>query len=320
MGRELGHNRTQVLRWPSESRAAILALASWIALLMQFFSPTSQPSSLSSGSTVAAWIVWLARLGFAAKGVVYLVLGLLTVQAALGIGGKTTDQIGVLRSIGQQPFGRLLLGIMAIGFSGYALWQVVKVFCDPSYGRVNLRSLLLRGGSLISGLIYGGLAVTTVRLLSGLGSLSSEQRAEWWTARLLFQPYGGWLVVLAGLVIIGLGLYQFYKVRRATFLGELRLETMHQSARQWATRSGRLGHAALGIVMLICGGFLIQAAIDFDPDEAGGVQQALQALAQHAYSSWLLVAVAAGLIAYGLFTFLLACYANYLFAPTLGEG
>jgi hypothetical protein len=284
---------------------------------MQFLGQPSQPSS--SSSPVASWIVWLARLGFAAKGAVYLVLGLLTVQAALGIGGKTTDQIGALRSINHQPFGQFLLAIMAVGFAGYALWQVVKVFCDPSYGRVNVRSLLLRGGALLSGLIYGGLAVTTVRLLSGLGSLSSEQRAERWTARLLFQPYGVWLVVLAGLIVIGLGLYQFYKVRKATFLGELRLETMHREARQWATRSGRLGHMALGIVMLICGGFLIQAAIDFDPDEAGGIQQALQVMDHHAYSSWLLVAVAAGLIAYGLFAFLLACYANYLFAPTLGE-
>jgi hypothetical protein len=286
---------------------------------MQFFSPTSQPSALSAGSPVAFWIIWLARLGFAAKGAVYLMLGLLTVQVALGIGGKTTDQIGALRAIGQQPFGRLLLGMMAVGFAGYALWQVVKVFCDPSYGPVNLRSLLLRAGSLISGLIYAGLAMTTVRLLSGLGSPSGEQQAERWTAHLLILPYGVWLVVLAGLVIIGLGIYQFYKVRKATFLGELHLETMHCHARQWAIRCGQLGHAALGMVMLICGDFLIQAAINFDPNAAGGIQQALQALARYDDSQWLLVVIAAGLIAYALFTFLLACYANYLFAPTLGE-
>jgi hypothetical protein len=277
----------------------------------------SHPSlpPLSTATVVAPWIIWLARLGFIAKGIVYLMLGLLTVQVTLGLEGKATDQIGVLKEIGQQPLGRFLLGMMTVGFTGYALWQGIKVWFDPAFGRIDLRGLLLRSGALFSGLIYGGLAVTTARLMYGLGSMGGDQRAEHWTARLLFQPYGPWLVGLAGVIVIAIGLYQFYKVRQATFLNELRLEAMSKPTKRWATGSGRLGHAALGVVTLICGGFLIQAAVNFDPQAAGGVQEALQALARPAARTWLLGAIAAGLIAYSCFAFLLARYANYLFTP-----
>jgi hypothetical protein len=160
----------------------------------------------------------------------------------------------------------------------------------------------------------GGLAFAALRILRGAGEQSGEQRTEHWTAQVLAQPCGPWLVGLLGVGVVSLALYQFYKVDKARFLAELHWAALGRTTRWWVAGSGYLGHSALGVILLLSGSFLWQAAVQRNPQAAGGLQQVWQTLARPPYSPWGLALVAIGLVAYGGFTLTLARYAHCLFA------
>jgi hypothetical protein len=256
------------------------------------------------------WFERLARLGFAAKGVVYFVIGLLAAQAALGIGGKTTDTKGALGAIVTQPFGKFLLGLTAIGLIGYVLWRIVQTILDPEHPHeeMNLKHIIRRGGSGISGLVYAGLAVTAVKLILGSGDGESSHATQDWTARFLAQPFGQWFVGLAGAIGLGIGISYLYQAYTAKFRQAFKLHQMSQTEQTWATRLGRFGIAARGVVFGVIGIFLIQAARHANAAEAKGFGGALGALAQQPFGPWILGLVALGLIAYSLYSIVEARY------------
>ncbi len=246
------------------------------------------------------WVERLARLGYAAKGFVYAIVGVLAVQTAIGQGGKTTDTRGALGTIAAQPFGQFLLVLVALGLIGYMVWRFVQAFKDPEHKGHDAKGLARRVGYGISGLISASLAVSAIRLLMGSGRVSSSNGTQDWTARLLSQPFGQWLVGLIGALILGLGFYQVYKAYKAKFRKEMKLNEMSATEETWATRIGRFGEAARGIVFAMTGFFLLQAARQADPSEAQGLDGALATLARQPYGPWLLGIVALGLVAYGI--------------------
>lgn len=259
----------------------------------------------------APWVEWLARFGYAAKGVVYVIIGVLALQLVLGAGGEVTGPEGALGALGQQPFGRALLAIMAVGLLSYALWRFVQALLDPERNGHDAKGLLQRVGFVVSGFTYGALGVLAARMVLGQSSGQAGQGSQGpqdWTAKLLAQPFGIWVVALLGLVVIGVGIYQFYYGVSSRFQDELKLPAMSQAERTWAVRSGQLGYAARGVVYAIIGGFLIQAALRFDPQQAGGIDKALAELAQQPYGPWLLGIVALGVLGYGIYAFVQARY------------
>jgi type IV secretory pathway VirB2 component (pilin) len=202
-----------------------------------------------------------------------------------------------------------LLILVAVGLFGYALWRLSQAWIDPEGEGRDAKGVIKRIGYAISGAIYGFLGVEAVRIVMGSSSGSGgEQQAEDWTAQLLAQPFGQWLVAIVGVILIGTGLYQGYRAYSAKFKQKLKLNEMSVTEQTWAVRSGRLGFAARGVVYLLLGGFLIQAALTSNPEEAGGIGQALRELVEQPYGPWLLGLVAAGLVAYGFFCFVLARY------------
>jgi hypothetical protein len=251
-----------------------------------------------------SWIEPLGRFGYAAKGAVYALIGVLAAQAAFGRGGETTDSQGALQRIVQAPFGKILLGIVAIGLVGYAIWRLVQAFEDTENKGSDAKGYITRAAYAGVGLAYLGLAFSAVRMITGSGGQSGGGQ-QGLTARLLAQPFGQLLVGLIGAVVIGVGAYQLYKAYSAKFREELKLQEMSQTEEQWATRSGRLGFAARGIVFIITGVFVITAALQTDASQARGMSGALDTLSQQ---QWLLGLVALGLIAYGLFCFVEARY------------
>ncbi len=257
------------------------------------------------------WIEPLGRLGFAAQGVVYAIVGVLAVQAAIGAGGETTDTRGALQRIQDAPFGKVLLGIVAIGLVGYALWRFVQAFLDTDNKGSDAKGRLTRLGYAIVGVVYLGLALSAVQLMQGSGG-QSQGSEQGWTARLMAQPFGRWLVGLVGVGVIGLGLYQLYQAYSAKFREHLKLSEMSHTEAEWATRSGRMGFAARGIVFCIIGALLIAAALHSNASEARGLAGALQTLASQPYGPWLLGAVAIGLIAYAIFCLVEARYRRML--------
>ena len=256
------------------------------------------------------WIERFARFGYAARGVIYAVVGVLALQAAIGSGGQTPDQRGALQEIVNQPFGKFLLGIVAVGFAGYVVWRFVQALIDPGNEATGAKGIIKRVGFASSGLTYAGLTVVAVQLFLGSGGNSNSNVKEDWTARLMSQPFGQLLVLIVGIIIVGSGLNQFYQSYTAKFRKQLDLSKMNNNEQAWAIRAGRLGYLARGVVFVITGVFFIQAAIQTDPGKAAGLKEALQALVHQPHGRWLLGIVAIGLFAYGIYSAVLARYSK----------
>jgi hypothetical protein len=261
--------------------------------------------------TVAAspWMELLARFGYATKGVVYIVVGGLATLAAFGLGGEMTDVRGALQEIETKPFGKVALATVAFGLIGYVLWRWVQALADADRKGTKLKGIALRIGYFFSGVVYAGLAYTAAKILIDVDEPdSSSQTQENWIARVMQMPFGRTLIILTGVAVIGFGLYQIYKGLKAKFRKRLKLGEMDKTKDNWATWSGRVGYAARGLVFCIIGFFVIQAALHFNPDEAKGLDEALQTLAQQYYGAWALGVVAVGLIAYGFYMLVEARY------------
>jgi hypothetical protein len=256
------------------------------------------------------WLEGFGRFGYVAKGVVYTLVGVLAAQAALGRGGATTDARGALPQIIQAPFGQVLLAATAIGLVGYGLWRFIQAGLDTEHKGTTAQGLLTRGTYILIGVSHVVLALSAVQLLLGAGGDSSggDSSAQDRTAWLLSQPFGQWLVGLVGVVVMGVGIYQWYQAYSAKFREQLKLAEMSSTQQRWGTRLGRLGFAARGVVFGIVGSLLIAAAIHAEPQEARGLGGALTTLAEQSFGPWLLGVLAVGLIAYGVYVLVEARY------------
>ncbi|MGF1496322.1 MAG: DUF1206 domain-containing protein [Elainellaceae cyanobacterium] len=250
------------------------------------------------------WIERLARFGYAAKGVVYALVGILAFQAAFNWGGQVTGSKGAFRTIASQPFGKVMLFLVAVGLLGYVLWRVVQAIYDPEHADSDeAKGIGRRIGYLISGIIYGSLAFVAFRIVFSAGNTSGGgggSSSQGMVAKVLAQPFGQWLVGTAGALVIGYGFYCFYKAVTTKFRRKLKLYQMSKKEEKWAVRIGRFGLAARGVVSVIVGYFFIQAATASDASEARTTEGALQAIQQQPFGAWLMGLVALGLIAYGI--------------------
>lgn len=256
------------------------------------------------------WVEKLARLGYAARGVVYALVGILAVQAAFGSRGQTTDTRGALQKIAEQS--TLLLWVIALGLFGYALWRLIQGALDPENKGSDAKGLAKRGAMVASGILYGGLALAAVRIASGGGDAGSGGQ-QGFTASLMDKPFGRWLVVLAGIAVIVSGLYQMKEGWTEKFKKHLKLQEMDATEQRLATNTGKAGLLARGIVFLLTGWFLIQAGLRHDPSQARGLGGALETLAAQPYGPWLLAVVAIGLVAFGAYSILQARYRRIVF-------
>jgi len=242
---------------------------------------------------------WLARAGFVARGLIYGIIGILAIKLAVGAGGKTANQQGALKTIAQQPFGRVLLILVAIGLAGYAFWRILRALLG--HGPEDSDTRFERFAAFASGLVYAGLCAIAVKILAGSDSSGSENVHQK-TAGVFGWPAGTWLAGIAGAVLIGVGLYQCYRGISRDFLKDSKTEEMSPAVRKWIEWIGTFGHLARGVVFGMVGVFLIKAAIDYNPDSAVGLDGALAKLAHNSYGPFLLGVVAAGFIAFALYS------------------
>jgi Domain of Unknown Function (DUF1206) len=253
------------------------------------------------------WVERLGRLGLVAKGALYAVVGILAIKVALGGREESPDREGALQTIAQQPFGKGLLVLLAVGLAGYALWQLARGLLDREGEGEDPKGLAKRGSALARGIWYGALAVLTAeRILSASrGSGSKEQQT---TAGVFDLPLGRYLVYGAGLAFLGVGAFNGYRAVTCKFKKKLKTAEMSDAEEGAATGVGVLGHLARAVIFTLIGLFLVRAAWQFDPNEARGLDGALMELAQRSYGGLLLGAVAVGLLAYALYCFVEARY------------
>ncbi|MBD2843932.1 DUF1206 domain-containing protein [Paenibacillus sp. IB182496] len=252
----------------------------------------------------------MARIGYAAKAAVYVTIGVLAVMTAAGFGGDLTDSKGAIAAIGSKPLGGVFLVVLGIGLIGYTVWCIVFAWLDPDGEGTSGKALAKRIGMLGSGLVHAGLAYTALHmaLAGGSGGSGGSGGKQSVTAKLLQQPFGALLIGIVGAAVIGYGVYQWVKAYRADFTKLFKTEKMSRTVSRTSVRIGKAGIVARGVVFAIIGYFLIQTAVQADPSETKGIDGALVELANQPYGSWLLGAVALGVVAYGVYTLILARY------------
>ncbi len=243
----------------------------------------------------------LTRIGFIARGVVYATIGLLAIQVAMHSTRKPADQRGAMQTIEQQPFGHWLLIVVAVGLGGYSLWRFVQAIFGHGPEGGGDQSTTGRLTAAASGLVYAAMCALAVSILLGASSRSSSN-PHTSTAGVLGWPGGRWLVGAAGAMFIAVALYQGYKGVSKKFLEEDKTEEMSPTARRWITIIGVIGHLARMVAFGLIGIFVLKAAIDYAPSKAVGLDGALGKLAHQTHGQLLLGVVAAGLIAFGLYS------------------
>ena len=262
---------------------------------------TSLRAGKAQGSAVAHTRSFelFARSGFIARGLIYSIVGVLAFKLALGdAGGKTTNQQGALKTIAHQPFGHTLLIAMAIGLAGYAIWRLVRAWLG--HGIAVQDSTFDRVAGFASGIVYAGLCVAAISTLSGSGGKSGSTQKT--TAGVLGWTGGTWIVGIAGVVFVAIGLYQAQKGLSKSFLEDSKTEQMGLREQSVITVLGVVGHLARGVVFVLVGYFLVKAAIDYNPSQAIGLDGALSKLAKNSYGPVLLGVVSAGLVAFGAYS------------------
>jgi hypothetical protein len=260
----------------------------------------------SPARVVAPWVARLARVGYAAKALLYITVGLLAAQAGLGPGGRTTDTQGALRVVHHATFGRVALIVVAAGLIGYAIWRIVEGVVDPDGRGADLKGVALRVSFAARGVFHGAIGITALRLAARKRPGPQTDRTRHWTQFAFDLPAGELLVWLAAAGIGGYGLYQLYRAYASKLSRQLDLSELGTGTMRWVVGVSRFGIAARGVVFCLIGFFLARAATEHNAAEAGGVRKSLGLLA--GIGQWPFVVVALGLVAYGVYELVNARY------------
>ncbi len=247
----------------------------------------------------------LARLGYASIGIVYMIVGGFAVRAGVERRSSTGGQKDAFAFILQQPFGRLLLGVIAAGLIGYVLWRFVSAVTDSEHRGDDVQGLGIRAAGIFRGLVYSAMALEVMRMIarnSG-GAGGSDHQAAHWTARLMQQPFGRWLVALAGLGVVSYGAYQLYAAWDSKLSKRISLGEMDARVRGKVIAVSHFGIGARGLVFIMIGGSLGLAALRHNAETAHGTAGALRELPPP-----LLIVAGFGLAAYGVYALVNAKY------------
>lgn len=253
----------------------------------------------------------IAQAGLVAKGIVYVLLGLLAFMAAFELGGQSTseaDRTGVFTLVKDLPAGKPLLALVAVGLVCYSIWRLIQAF-QPGAGSEEIK-WSKRVRYCFSALIYGSVALTALRLLlynrKGSGS-GNEQLAD----NLLHQSYGQWLLGAAALIMAGNGVYQLYYGLSGKYRKHVQGLSLASPTSRLLLRAGKVGYLARGVVWLIVAWLLLKAALHANSSEAGDTADAFRLVESSTAGSLLLGALGLGLVAYGVFNFIRARHERF---------
>ena len=255
---------------------------------------------------------FMARVGFAARSLIFFVMGILALLLAFGSGGKTTDQQGAIAMIGKQPEGKVLLWLVLIGLICYALWGLIQVVINPFNKENDTKGISARLGYLFGAISYSFLAIPTYALLTG-GAKPAQTgkqaaQAQNYVAKILDMPFGQWLVVVVALIVISVGIFQIRKGFMPLFGRHLDLIKLNTYQLNWVKGFGRFGTISRGFVITLVGAFLVIAAYTSNSNEVKGFDSALMSLMHQPYGRWLIGIIALGLMSLGLYALFITLF------------
>ncbi len=260
---------------------------------------TTEATAAAHEASNSRVVEWGARLGYVTVGLVHLLIAWIALKVAWGIGGgsKKADTSGALQTMASTGTGVVALWLCLVGFFLLAVWQLFEA-------ALHQRETSDRLKAAAKGVTYLFFAWSTFKVGQGASS-SAEQQTEDFTAGLMGSPGGRLLVAVVGLVVLGIAGYHVYKGWTKKFLEDLR-----EHPGDWAVTAGRIGYIAKGVALVLIGFFFLVAAWQADPDKAQGLDGALKTVEDQAFGPFLLTLVAAGIAAYGVYSFARARYAR----------
>lgn len=248
------------------------------------------------------------RAGYVARGLVYLSIGVIALLAAVELTPRAEGSLGALEAWADWPFGVALLWATGLGLYGFAGWRVLQSVFDADRQGRSAKALAARAGQALSGIVYGGLAISVFGLLDALEDLREvDDRAETQesVAQMLAMPGGEWMVMAAGAFVIGAGIGAMVQAVGRDLCKRLACD---RHLRRWAGWLGRIGYFGRGVAFLPAGGFLLLAGLHARSDKAQGMGGALQWVERAPFGNSLMVMIALGLVAFGLFALVEARY------------
>jgi hypothetical protein len=256
----------------------------------------------------------LARFGYAARGIVYILIGGMALLTSFG--GGEPDTKTALQLVLEQPLGAIWLGLIGIGLIGFVLWRVVQAIFNTDRHASDAKGYAVRAALFVSAATYAGLALYAMEQALDVGLGGSQAGGEKsWAAWLMQQPFGPYLVGMVGIAIIAAGVAQIVKGMKKSYLKYFSPDWKRRSVLNGICMYGL---AARGAVFLIFGGFFIYAAVAVDPSQAGSLAEALAWIRQLPFGSILYALVALGLFAFGAYGLIEARFRN-IAPPTLSE-
>lgn len=252
------------------------------------------------------WFEKFARFGLVSKGIVYFLMGTLSVLAAFGLSREKGDKAEAFQFIYDQPFGRVILGGIALGLFGYVMLRMFQAFKDTENKGKDLKGILDRVGYAMSAFLYLAIGAYAVKLVfrGATGGGDSDSR-QFVVSKILEYSGGEYLVGIGGLIVVGMGIYQIFRGVSGKFMKKVNL--YNSNMKDAFKTAGTIGYISRGIVLGIIGYFLLHAAWFSNPDDAQGTGAAFDFL-QNKFGSFMMALVAAGLIGYGVFCFVKARY------------
>ncbi len=258
----------------------------------------------------------LERLGYAVRGALYAVMGLLALRMVFGVaGGQATDLTGSLVFLITNPIGKLVLIVAVIGLAAYSLWGFIRAIYDPLHRGSDKSGYLARLGFVSSAISYGAIVFFGLQILAGSGGAAGDSTQKT-VASVLTHPAGGPLTILLGLIVIGVAIGQFVESYRATFQNDLKGAEMSPATRTLVIRLGRFGMFSRGVIFLVIGWFVVQAGIHVDPAQAQGFGGAFVFLLNQPFGRIVLGIVALGFVALGLHSFACARWIRLMGSST----
>ncbi len=254
------------------------------------------------------WVEKFARVGYLAKGVIYLTIAFLALNQAMGSGSDSPDAKSALTTLSESSWGWIVLSLLMVGLVCYVVWRAVSTFAPSTDGKSGFSEIAERAGRAASGIAYAGLAIAAGKLLMGMGT--DEGGTSEMSAMAMNQPMGEWAVIAAGLVMIGVAIRFGYMAATASYRKKFTVTDGNGDMRRGIDHVARAGIAARSVVFFLMGGFLVLAGWRSDSGQAEGMGGALRSLESQPYGAWLLGIVAVGLAAYGVYCFVRARYGN----------